>query len=384
MTEISTKKARSKLPQRREPYWQKLKKGAALGVRIGATGESWIAKYIDAGGRRHLKAMPAALDWDGAQAAAEGWIATIAKTPGRVTRKVTVKAALERYAKDLAGTGRADTAREVRSRFKTTVEEDALAGAVLEDLTREQFLAWRDRLREGREPRSVNRQVRAVVAGLNHVVTECGFAANPAAWAVKPLRDDTEEEGETAVFLNAEQRAALIAKAAPAAADFFRGLELTGARPKELAAATVRDLVNGALRLAHRKGRPAKLRVRLTVLDADGRPFFESIARGKIGAAPLFTEDGEQPWRRHKWAESFRAAVTAANETLEPAQRIPPQAGAYAFRHARISELLQLHGIDPLTVASQTGTSIGVISSTYFKFIKTAFAEKLAAVKATG
>jgi hypothetical protein len=31
------------------------------------------------------------------------------------------------------------------------------------------------------------------------------------------------------------------------------------------------------------------------------------------------------------------------------------EAGAYGFRHARISELLQLHNVDPLTVAMQMG-----------------------------
>jgi hypothetical protein len=34
---------------------------------------------------------------------------------------------------------------------------------------------------------------------------------------------------------------------------------------------------------------------------------------------------------------------------------------ADSFRHARISELLQLYGIDPLTVAGQSGTSLAMI-----------------------
>jgi hypothetical protein len=41
--------------------------------------------------------------------------------------------------------------------------------------------------------------------------------------------------------------------------------------------------------------------------------------------------------------------------------RIPPGVGAYALRHARISELLQVFDVDPLTVADQTGTSLAMI-----------------------
>jgi hypothetical protein len=31
--------------------------------------------------------------------------------------------------------------------------------------------------------------------------------------------------------------------------------------------------------------------------------------------------------------------------------RVPTEASVYSFRHARISELLQVYGVDPLTVA---------------------------------
>jgi hypothetical protein len=61
--------------------------------------------------------------------------------------------------------------------------------------------------------------------------------------------------------------------------------------------------------------------------------------------------------------------------------RLPEGIGAYAFRHARISELLQLHAVDPLTVAAQTGTSLAMIEKAYLKFIPSAMVEKLAAVK---
>ncbi len=108
--------------------------------------------------------------------------------------------------------------------------------------------------------------------------------------------------------------------------------------------------------------------------------FFERQTLGKLPKAPIFTENGEQPWRRHIWARQFRAAADKVNEEAQGNSRIPSTATAYSFRHARISELLQIHGIDPLTVAAQTGTSLAMIERAYLRFIPSAMREKLAAV----
>jgi integrase len=221
--------------------------------------------------------------------------------------------------------------------------------------------------------------VRAVVAGLNRAA-ELGHVGNPAAWRLKPLADEVNEESETAVFLSVGQRKALVAHAGPHAAPFLRGLELIGARPKELAAAVVEDFDGESVKLSHRKGRPPKLRVRHVVLSTGGIRFFKEQTRDKLPRAPIFTEDGVQPWRRHIWAKQFRAAADKVNEEARGRDRIPSTASAYSFRHARISELLQIHGIDPLTVAAQTGTCLAMIETAYLRFIPSAMREKLAAV----
>src|SRR5690242_17016718 len=197
----------------------------------------------------------------------------------------------------------------------------------------------------------------AVTAALNQAL-DLGHLGNAAAWKLKALADDIEERGETAVFLDSAQRKAVIAAAGPAAALFLRGLELTGARPKELAATVVADFDGQRLRLAHRKGRPAKLRPRHVVLSVEAIEFFKEQSKDKLPGAPLFTEDGETPWRRHIWARETRAAIAKHNEQAKGNKRVSTDASAYSFRHARISELLQIYGVDPLTVAAQTGTSI--------------------------
>lgn len=82
------------------------------------------------------------------------------------------------------------------------------------------------------------------------------------------------------------------------------------------------------------------------------------------------------------WAEEVRSAIAVHNKRTRVEARIPEGASAYSFRHARISELLQVYGVDPLTVAAQTGTSLRMIERAYFKFIRSAMLEKLANLSA--
>lgn len=245
--------------------------------------------------------------------------------PGRIRERD--KAALAAYLTDLRRHGRASAAKAAESMFETAINKDAVADKALESATHDDFEEWRDRLTPGRQPRSINRYVRQVMAALNRAV-ELGHVGNPAALKLKPLQDDVEDEGETAVFLNADQRKALIAAAMPNAAAFFRGLELTGARPSELAAATVRDLDSDTLRLRHRKGKSSKLRVRQVVLSAEGARFFNAQAVDKLPAAPIFIEDDGQVWRRGDWAYEMREAAKKINEKARGKDRIPPDVGA--------------------------------------------------------
>ena len=193
------------------------------------------------------------------------------------------------------------------------------------------------------------------------------------------------------MFLTPAQRATLIAAADPSTGTFLRAMELTGARPHEIANA----IDGSSIKLAHRKGRPPKLRVRYTTLAADGVEFFAKMADGKPRTALLFKperlaadnawdpdEPDERTWYTHLWGRRVRAAIDNHNGTVkEEAEKIPEDASAYSFRHSRISELLQIYNIDPLTVAQQTGTSLAMLEKTYFKFIPSAMRAKLAAIQ---
>jgi integrase len=378
LADLSRKRERERLPARREPYWQRLAEGAYLGFRRGP--DTWIARFRGRDRKQQYMPLRGATDYDEAKRQAEDWCSQLLGSAVRSVKRDTVRAALESYLADLRRRGRAEAAGEAEGRFKRFVWDDTLAELSLETVTLDDFQEWRERITASRQARTVNRNVRAVRAALNKA-RELGHVGNPQAWTFEPLSDDVEDAGETAVFLSAPQRRALIAAASANAADFLRGLEFTGARPRELAQAKVADFDGETIRLAHRKGRPAKIRVRHVVLSAAGASFFSRHAKDKTPATPIFTEDGQQPWRRHIWAREVRAAIAAHNEQARGKDRVPAGIGAYAFRHARISELLQVHGVDPLTVAQQTGTSLAMIEKAYLRFIPSAMQQKLASVK---
>jgi integrase len=379
MADLSRKRTRDGLGARREPYWQRLAEGAYLGFRRGP--DTWVVRFRGRDHKQKYKSLGEAMEYDDAKRGAEKWLVQLSGSAVRTVKRATVRTALEAYLTDLRRHGRSEAAKDAEWRFKLYVyKDDRLPDVELEAATQDDFLEWRDRLRPGRAARTVNRNVRAVVAGLNRA-NRLGHVGNPSAWRLNALADDIEDDGETAVFLDVEQRAAFIAAASVNAGEFLRGMELSGSRPKELAAATVADFDGETLRIAHRKGKPPKLRVRHVVLGEEGIKFFDGQAAGKLPAAFLFTEDGKQPWRRHMWARHVRTAVTKHNKTARGKARIPASASAYSFRHARISELLQIHGIDPLTVAIQTGTSIAMIEKSYFRFIPSAMRAKLAGLK---
>lgn len=382
--DLSRKRERDRLNPRPDCYWQRLAEGAYLGFRRGP--DTWHARFRGRDGKQLYQPLGEAFDYDDAKERAEAWLSQLGGSPVRSAKRDTVIAALESYAADLRRHGRPDAALKAEGEFKTALcfdrknqcYTDPLASLQLEEATKDDFADWRDRLIPGRLPRTVNRYVRALTAGLNRA-HRLGYVGNPAAWRMDALSDS--DEADTAVFLSPAQRQGLIGAASPEAAAFLRGLELSGARPKELAEATVGDFDGQCVKLSHQKGRPPRLRSRYVVLDQDGLEFFKAQANRKVAAAKLFTTTDGRPWRRDQWAQEVRSAIASHNRTAKADERIPTDASAYSLRHARISELLQVYGIDPLTVAAQTGTSLRMIERTYFKFIRSAMLEKLASLK---
>jgi integrase len=381
MDDLSTKTARRELKVRRDPYWHRLREGQYLGFRRGP--DTWICRFRNRDKTYSFHALDENYDRiDDARKEAETWFASMAGAVTKTPKRSTVKAALRAYLQHLREHGRGATADDAEGKFETTVFKDKLAILELENASRDDFIAWRKRLAKdgGRESRSINRYVRQVAAGLNLAVSELGHVGSPKTWTLTPLQDDVEQsdKSETAIFLSADQRKRLIAAASPAAAEYFKGLEATGARPSELANAHVKDYTDGRVRLASRKSKGGKLRIRDTeLLTSEEREFFTRHTDGRqLDECLLLDADGEQ-WRRHAWAREMRAAIVKYNEAGLDQLPTDKDLGAYVFRHARISEMLQIHGIDPVTVAIQCGTSVVMIEKAYHKFIPSAMRTKL-------
>jgi integrase len=376
MAMLTSKSARARLAARREPYWMQIGRGSYLGFRSGAG--TWIVRHRDRDGQQQYRSLGDLEEFNDAKERADRWLSQIANGAHRAPSRGTVRDALASYVRNLRSVGRRATAWDAGQRFRLTVGRSSALGRMrLEDVRRGDVEQWRDGLRRGRLPRSVNRQVRAVVAALNFAVSKRGHVGTREAWELEHLVDDGEEN--VAVFLSAEQRARLIAHGSKPLAALLTGYSHTGARPSELAEATVADfdLSAGTITLRHRKGRGAKLRSRAVLLSDEGIAFFRAQASGKLPKAPLISGADGRHWRAGDWSVAIRAAALAANGAFgKSARAIPARVSAYSFRHSRISELLQVYGIDPLTVAQQCGTSMLMIEKYYFKFISNAMREK--------
>jgi integrase len=376
MAMLTSKSARARLAARREPYWMQIGRGSYLGFRSGAG--TWIVRHRDRDGQQQYRSLGDLEEFNDAKERADRWLSQIANGAHRAPSRGTVRDALASYVRNLRSVGRRATAWDAGQRFRLTVGRSSALGRMrLEDVRRGDVEQWRDGLRRGRLPRSVNRQVRAVVAALNFAVSKRGHIGTREAWELEHLVDDGEEN--VAVFLSAEQRARLIAHGSKPLAALLTGYSHTGARPSELAEATVADfdLSAGTITLRHRKGRGAKLRSRAVLLSDEGIAFFRAQASGKLPKAPLISGADGRHWRAGDWSVAIRAAALAANGAFgKSARAIPARVSAYSFRHSRISELLQVYGIDPLTVAQQCGTSMLMIEKYYFKFISNAMREK--------
>jgi integrase len=404
---IKTTAGQGRLTPRNDPYWLVLFNRAAIGFRKpvstlkkGAASKkggmcSWVARWRETGGgKKHYHALGTIEElptYTLAKREAEEWVkqmeSGITKSPSRGT----LWDALDAYLSNLRKIGRDKAATAADARFKLTVGEKPFGKMKLENVTRDDVDEWREGLKATRANRSVNRQVRQVVAALNFAVDHGGHIGNKRAWKLQQLIEEgaskpraytykgqaaLDEGPKEKVFLTPDQTARLIAAASPTLAAFMTGLSHTGSRPGELAAATVADFnaQGGSITLSSRKGKGGKVKVRAVWLSDVGVAFFKAQAKGKLPKAPLISNEFGEHFTDQQWCGGIEKARDAAGA-------MPTGTTAYAFRHTRVSELLQTYGIDPLSAAVQIGTSLEMFQRTYFHLIPDQFRAKLNAVK---
>lgn len=368
MAELNKVGARNKLAARpsKEPYWHKLSVGCYLGFRPSVHGNgmgTWLARYHDADtGRKPGKSLGTfdslspSERFDAAKKEAEEWFKHLSH--GGSNEELTVKEACATYAGDDA---------ELTRRFKQYIDNDPIAGVKLRKLREHHVREWRARLeamparvsrtKEGpqttrpRSPATVNRDMTPFRAALNAALRR-GEVPTALAWrvALEPAR----ASGRRQLYLDKDQRRAMLAELPADAATFCRALCLLPLRPGALAGLIVRDFEarTGTLVVERDKageGRSLKLPAELVTM-------FKAQVKDKLPLAPIFPRADGKAWDKDSWKGPIKDAALAAG--------LPPETSAYTVRHSTITDLVT-EGLDLLTVAKVAGTSVRMIEKHY-------------------
>lgn len=374
-SKIDTVTARDKLAPRHAPYWHKIKTDCHLGYRktTADSAGAWLARYRDTStGKYQVKSLGAmdgvtgARRFDEAVVLAGQWFDY--RSGGGATESITVGQACERYVSKLIADGRNETAHDANGRFKRWIYTDKrLTSTPLLKLSAGQLTDWRTKLvmapvipqDKSQEPTgtrslsTVNRDMTAFKAALN-LALEDGYASSATAWENK-LRPTKDADGRRDVYLDIEQRRALIAKSPDDLAGLLRALSLVPLRPGAMASLTVGDYDRrlGVLRIGKDKsGKDRKI-----TLPAATAAFFAGHTQNKLPTAPLIAQSNGKAWDKDAWKGPFKTAALAAG--------LPPKATTYALRHSTITDLIALHRLDTLTVAQLAATSLAMIEKHY-------------------
>ena len=289
-----------------------------------------------------------------------------------ILRPLTVADACRRYVDNRRRTKGEATAHDAEVRFEATVYRHPLGAVLLRELTQGQIEDWRDELLKPdargrcRSRATANRMLITLRAALN-----CAFMhrlvgpERTIEWKlVRPYAKASRRRG---LFLDLDQRRALLAATSGALRDLIEGVMHTGARAGELTSATVSQ-VDVRTQCLVLRGKTGERRV---ILHPAALALFERLSRGRTPEARLFTRDDGKPWAHSDWDELVREAAARAG--------LPTGVCLYTLRHSFITQAI-LGGMTPLEVARIVGTSLAMIDKHYGQFAQTAAREKLARI----
>jgi len=382
--DLSRVKEREKLASRGSvPYWQRLRPGCFVGFRPSAKGGAgtWLGRaYDEEQSGYRFKALgdfadkPSSERFAIAKQAAEAFAVEVER--GGIAddgdKIETVGDACRQFAKS-----RDDDA----ARFRRYVYSDPIAKVKLAKLRRSQVAAWRQRLgatpslvsrrKEGEpvtRPRSlatINRDMAVFRTALARVLA-LGAPNTEAAWQ-EPLKPIKNAVKRRTLYLNRDQRRALLEKVSDEAAPFVRTLCLLPLRPGAVAALTAADFDKRTKELTIGKDKSGHRR-RILVPDV-AAGLLATQAKDKLPTAPLFMRGNGKPWDKETWKVPIASAATAA--------KLPTGTTAYTLRHSTITDLVSA-GLPLLTIAQISGTSAEMIERHYGHLARDAAVEALA------
>jgi integrase len=371
-TRIDTVASRDKLKPRRGPYWHRVAKGCFVGYRkMTQSGHgAWLARARDEEARVQQLYKPLGefadmadhMRFDAATKAALAWFEHLGR--GGTIEEATISHACSRYVLHLNSTKTERAAKDAEARLKNYVlSRPKLAATPLPKLTPAHIEAWRKALKaqptrsggnrgNARSDSTLNRDMTCFRAALNLAYLD-GLLTTDHAWRNK-LRPIKNADQRRELYLDRTQRLKFIEKAPHQLAAFLRGLCQLPLRPGALANLTVGDFDRRLKVLKIGQDKSGKDR-RLKLPDMTAE-HFETAARNKLPSAPLLSRADGKAWNKDAWKGPIKAAAEAAG--------LPAGTTAYTLRHSVISDLVH-DGLDLLTVAQISGTSVAMIERHY-------------------
>lgn len=368
---IDTVSARLRLTIRREPFWHRVSKGCYVGFRKMTTGStgSWSARAFDEStGKQVYKAigdlgeLPDHQRFDAAQKTAQMWFDHLGR--GGNSASTTIHEVCDRYVAHLRAISTAKAAEDADARFaRYVINNKKLAATDVSKLTPLQVEAWRKNLKETpalsgpnrgkrRSDSTLNRDMTCFRAALNLAYSE-GLISSDFAWRSKlvPVKNADQHRD---LYLDRNQRRKFIEMSSPDLSVFLRGLTLLPLRPGAMAALTVGhyDERLKVLKIGiDKNGKDRKI-----VLPPATAEIFNEASKDKLPGAPLLARENGEMWTKDAWKWPVKAAAVAAE--------LPIGSTAYTLRHSVITDLVH-DGLDLLTVAQISGTSVAMIEKHY-------------------
>lgn len=359
---------RNKLKPRREPYWgAPIARGKYIGFRkLDVEAGAWIARSRDENGRqayRSLGRVSEDFDFDKAKETAREWFKL--RESGISDDVITVADACKQYVEDRKREKGAATAHDAEMRFKRTIYSNSMGALTLTKLRAPHMKDWRHKLQLS--PASANRNLAVLKAALNLSIRnrQVSRELETELRDVKPLKITNRRR---TLYLDIDQRRALLAGCNGAARDLFEAAALTGSRAGELINATRRqfDARTGSMTFAGKTGsRTVPLLPQAVIL-------FKRLAQSKLPTARLFMRDDGKPWAHSDWDKILREAAAKAG--------LPDGTCLYTLRHSFVTTAIT-EGMATLDVARLVGTSIAMIDRHYGHLVHSAARERLAKVK---
>ncbi len=350
---------RSRLAPQREPYWLRVDEGRYLGFRrlTKESSGNWVARFYNGEQYKfkalgHFLNLPEKERFGAAKREAEDWFTHL--NQGGSTERLTVKEACKAYVDHTRLKKGEAAAKDREGRFARLVDDDQIGKVELAKLASRHITEWEKRLLAKKPARATfNRNIAALKAALNLAYRRKEIPSDHA-WRgeLRPLPPAEGDEGRRTLYLDLEQRRKLIEKASDELRPYLKALALIPMRPGDVA----------KLRVEHLDTRHATLHVfgktggRDVPLASGALAHFKDCAKSKLPAAWLIARADGSKWERFAWRDAIRDAVKAA--------KLPRAVCAYTLRHSAITDLVT-GGLDLLTVAKISGTSVAMIEKHY-------------------